>query len=121
MWKAETRRTYDRKGLRYPTDLTDAEWELARPFVDIAPRGSGRQRRVDLREVLKRCSTSLAQAANGAPCPRTCPRAVPCTTTSYAGSVTARWAGCTMLFMNKPVSWPARRPAPRPPSWTARA
>src|SRR3954464_13581463 len=52
MWKAETRRTYDRKGLRYPTDMTDAEWELVRPFVDIAQRGSGRQRRVNLREVL---------------------------------------------------------------------
>ena len=52
MWKAETRRTYDRKGLRYPTDMTDAEWELARPFVDIPQRGSGRQRRADLREVL---------------------------------------------------------------------
>ena len=51
MWKAETRRTYDRKGLRYPTDMTDAEWELARPFVDVPQRGSG-QRRVDLREVL---------------------------------------------------------------------
>jgi hypothetical protein len=32
MWKAETRRTYDRKGLRYPTDVTDTEWELARPL-----------------------------------------------------------------------------------------
>ena len=52
MWKAETRRTYDRKGLRYPTDVTDAEWELAQPFVDVAHRGSGRQRRIDLREVL---------------------------------------------------------------------
>src|SRR5215211_7639549 len=52
MWTAETRRTYDRKGLRYPTDVTDAEWDLARPFVDIAQRGSGRQRRVVLREVL---------------------------------------------------------------------
>ena len=52
MWKAETRRTYDRKGLRYPTDMTDAEWALARPFVAIPQRGSGRQRRVDLREVL---------------------------------------------------------------------
>src|SRR4029453_9465723 len=51
MWKAETRRTYDPKGLRYPTDLTDAEWELARPFLDVPQRGSG-QRRVDLREVL---------------------------------------------------------------------
>src|SRR3954451_7665503 len=52
MWTAETRRPYDRKGLRYPTDVTDAEWDLARPFVDIAQRGSGRQRRVVLREVL---------------------------------------------------------------------
>jgi transposase len=52
MWKAETRRTYDRKGLRYPTDMTDAEWELARPFIDPPQRGSGRRRRVVLREVL---------------------------------------------------------------------
>jgi transposase len=51
MWKAETRRTYDRKGLRYPTDVTDPEWELARPFVDVAQSRSG-QRWVDLREVL---------------------------------------------------------------------
>ena len=54
MWKAETRRNYNRKGLRDPTDVTDAEWELARPFVDVAQRGSGRQRRVDLREVQRR-------------------------------------------------------------------
>ena len=52
MWKAETRCIYDRKGLRYPTEVTDAEWGLARPFVDLAHRGSGRQRRVNLREVL---------------------------------------------------------------------
>jgi len=52
MWKAETRRSDDRKGLRYPADVTDAEWELARPFGDVAQRGSGRQRRVNLREVL---------------------------------------------------------------------
>src|SRR4051794_17039396 len=51
MWTAETRRTYDRKDLRYPTDMTDAEWDLARPFVDVAQSRSG-QRRVDLREVL---------------------------------------------------------------------
>ena len=51
MWKAETRCIYDRKGLRYPTDMTDPEWELARLFVDVAQSRSG-QRRVDLREVL---------------------------------------------------------------------
>ena len=53
MWKAETRCISDRKGLRYPTDMTDPEWDLARPFVDVAQRGSGRQRRVNLREGLK--------------------------------------------------------------------
>ena len=52
MWKAETRRTYDRKGLPYPTEVTDAEWDLARSFVDVAQHGAGRRRRVDLREVL---------------------------------------------------------------------
>ena len=52
MWKAETRCIYDRKGLRYPTDMTDAEWDLARPFVDVAQRGPGRRRWVNLREVL---------------------------------------------------------------------
>ena len=51
MWTAETRRTDDRKGLRYPTDMTDAEGALARPFVEIPHCGSG-QGRVDLREVL---------------------------------------------------------------------
>src|SRR4051794_30989633 len=121
MWTAETRRPYDRKGLRYPTDVTDAEWDLARPFVDIAQRGSGRQRRVVLREVLNAVFYILGRAVSGALCPRTCPRAARCMTTSCVGSVTARWGVCTMLSTSKPASWPARRPAPRPRSWTARA
>jgi hypothetical protein len=28
MWTSENRPRYDRKGLRYPSDLTDAEWDL---------------------------------------------------------------------------------------------
>ena len=32
--------------------MTDPEWDLARPFIELPRRGSGRQRRVDLREVL---------------------------------------------------------------------
>ena len=46
MWKAESRHTYDRKGLRYPTDLTDAEWELARPFIEVPQLGPRRRRRL---------------------------------------------------------------------------
>jgi transposase len=51
MWTKETRGRYDRRGLRYPSDLTDAEWALIAPLIPPAKRG-GRKREVDVREVL---------------------------------------------------------------------
>jgi hypothetical protein len=33
MWTDENRARYDRSKLRYPSDLTDAEWELVRPCI----------------------------------------------------------------------------------------
>jgi transposase len=51
MWKAEHRVACDRRGVRYPSDLSDAEWALTAPFVPPARRG-GRKRQVDMREVL---------------------------------------------------------------------
>ena len=51
MWTDEHRRAADRRGLRYPSDLTAAEWELVKPFIRPAKRG-GRPRSVDVREVL---------------------------------------------------------------------
>ena len=51
MWTAEHRRAADRRGLRYPSDLTEAEWALVAPFVPPARRG-GRQREVNVREVI---------------------------------------------------------------------
>lgn len=51
MWTEDHRRAADRRGLRYPSDLTDAEWELVKPFIRPAKRG-GRPRSVDIREVL---------------------------------------------------------------------
>ena len=51
MWTVEQRRAHDRAGPRYPSDLTEAEWALVAPFVPPAKRG-GRQRTVDVREVL---------------------------------------------------------------------
>ena len=50
-WKEEHRRAADRRGLRYPTDLTDAEWALVSPLIRPAKHG-GRPRTVDVREVL---------------------------------------------------------------------
>ena len=51
MWKPEHRRAADRRGLRYPSDLTDGEWALVAPLIPPAKRG-GRPRKVDVREVL---------------------------------------------------------------------
>lgn len=51
MWSVDHRRTADRKGLRYPSDLTDAEWALVGPLIPPAKHG-GRKRSVDVREVL---------------------------------------------------------------------
>jgi transposase len=51
MWTTGQRQAHERRGPRYPSDLTDAEWALVEPFIPPARRG-GRRRTVDVREVL---------------------------------------------------------------------
>ncbi len=51
MWKPEHRAAADRGGLRYKSDLTEAEWALVAPLIRPAKRG-GRPRTVNVREVL---------------------------------------------------------------------
>jgi transposase len=50
MWKVEHRLAADRGGLRYPSDLTDAEWAVIGPLIPPA-RSGGRRRSVVVREV----------------------------------------------------------------------
>ena len=51
MWTTENRPRYNRDRLRYPSDLTDAEWSYVAPLIPPGKRGGGK-RRVDLREVM---------------------------------------------------------------------
>src|SRR5664280_1550352 len=51
MWTSENRARYDRSQLRYPSDLTDAEWVHVAPVIPPARRG-GNRRHVDEREVV---------------------------------------------------------------------
>jgi transposase len=51
MWTIENRPRYNRDKLRYPSDLTDAEWEHIKPLIPPAKRGGGK-RRVNMREVV---------------------------------------------------------------------
>jgi transposase len=50
MWTTKNRARYDRSRLRYPSDLTDPEWDLISPLIPPAKRG-GNKRTVVLREV----------------------------------------------------------------------
>lgn len=51
VWTDITRADYTRKGLRYPSDLTDEEWALLQPLLPQSKPG-GRPRTTDLRAVL---------------------------------------------------------------------
>jgi transposase len=51
MWTTENRVRYDRSRLRYPSDLTDAEWRLVELLIPPGKRGGGK-RTVVMREVV---------------------------------------------------------------------
>ncbi len=51
MWTPATRRQHSRVGLRYETDLTDAEWAVIEPFLPPPPE-YGRPRFWPMREIM---------------------------------------------------------------------
>lgn len=51
MWTKENPAHYDRRGLRYPSDLTDEEWAVLAPLIPRAKRG-GNKRSVDERSLI---------------------------------------------------------------------
>lgn len=51
MWSEANRGKYERKGLRYPSDLTDEEWALVEPHLP-PPRQRSRHPSPDRRRVL---------------------------------------------------------------------
>jgi transposase len=51
MWTNENRALYDRSRLRYPSDLTDAEWALIQLLIPPGKPG-GHKQTVDMRQVV---------------------------------------------------------------------
>jgi len=74
MWTPENRPLYNRDKLRYPSDLTDAEWQYVKPLIPPAKSGGG-ARRVSMREVLNGVMYVLSTGASGAISRKTCPHA----------------------------------------------
>ena len=72
MWKPEHRFAADRRGLRYPSDLNDAEWTLIAPLIPPARRG-GRRRSADVREVVNAIFYVLATGCQWQALPKDLP------------------------------------------------
>src|SRR3954454_18331704 len=82
MWTPATRRQHSRDGLRYETDLTDAEWALIEPLMP-EPNQRGRPREWPLREVMN----AIFYVLRGGVAWRLLPNDLPPRTTVY------RWFG----------------------------
>jgi len=113
MWTAENRRHYERTGLRYPSDLTDAEWALAAPLIPPAKRG-GRERRVDVREVLNGVFYILSTGCQW----RALPRDLPPRSTVHEYLKLWEWSG-TLLRLQHALFVQARELAGREASPSA--
>src|SRR3989440_1850265 len=119
MWKPEHRLAAERRGLRYPSDMTDCEWTLIAPLIPPARRG-GRPRDVNVREVLNAIFYVLSTGCQWQALPKTCRRRARRIITSTYGIGTARWNASTTRSTSRRASEPGVRRAPRSRSSTAR-
>src|ERR1700753_2650461 len=90
MWTIENGHRYDRDRLRYPSDLTDAEWALVEPLIPPAKRGGGK-RTVNMREVVNGVMYVLSTGCRGATSRRTCRHVARSMAISACGAGTERW------------------------------
>ena len=88
MWTPENRSQYNRDHLRYPSDLTDAEWALIAPLIPPAKHG-GRRRTVDLREIVNAILYVLSTGCQW----RALPKDLPPRSTVYDYLALWRWDG----------------------------
>jgi transposase len=72
MWTTENRARYDRSKLRYPSDVTDAEWALIEPLIPPARRGGGK-RTTDMREAVNGLMYVLSTGCQWRAIPRDLP------------------------------------------------
>ena len=72
MWTNENRGRYDRSKLRYPSDLTDAEWAVIAPLIPPAKR-SGNKRTVDERAIVNGLMYLLSTGCQWAAIPKDLP------------------------------------------------
>jgi transposase len=113
MWKPEHRRYADRRGLRYPSDLTDAEWAMLAPMIPPAKRG-GRPRDVNVCEVLNAIFYVLSTGCQW----KALPKDLPPKSTAHHYFMLWDWDG-TLERIHHTLYFAAREQAGRESSPTA--
>ena len=118
MWTADNRPRYNRDKLRYPSDLTDAEWAHIEPLIPPGKPGGGK-RRVAIREVINGVMYILSTGCQWRALPKDLPPRS--TVHDYLGLwKTARWIASIMRSTSSAARKPRAKPAPRPASSTVR-
>ena len=113
MWTNENRQRYERRALRYPSDLKDEEFALVEPLIPPAKRG-GRRRGVDVREVLNGLLYVLSTGCQWAAMPKD----LPPKSTVYDYFDLWSWDG-TLARIHDALYLACREQAGREPSPTA--
>ena len=119
MWTSRNRARYDRSKLRYPSDVTDEEWELIVPLIPPGKSGGGK-RTVIMREVVNGLMYVLSTGCQWRAIPKDLP---PKSTTTIliCGPMTAHCSASTTRFMSSVVNKRGGKPVQLPPSSIAKA
>jgi putative transposase len=113
MWTVKNRARYNRDKLRYPSDLTDAEWAVVGPMIPPAKPG-GHVRTVDIREIINGIMYILSTGCQW----RYIPRDLPPKSTLYDYLV--RWnEDDTLVMIHYALYQLCREKLQREPSPTA--
>ena len=78
----------ERRGLRYPSDLTDAEWALVAPQIPPGKRGGGR-READVRKILNAIFYVLSTCCQW----QALPKDLPLKSTAHSYFILWEWDG----------------------------
>src|SRR5262249_49905179 len=103
MWKPEHRLAADRSGLRYPSDLTGAEWVIVEPMIPPAKHG-GRKRTIDVREILNGIFYVLSTGCQWQALPKDLPPKSTVGPISICGPGMARWSASITRSMWRSAS-----------------
>ena len=120
MWTNDNRGRYDRSKLRYPSDLTDAEWSRVGPLIPPAKRG-GNKRTVDVRDVVNGLMYVLSTGCQWAALPKDLPARSTVNDYFRRWTMTARSIASITRSTCSAASWPVVTPARQPRSSTAKA